>query len=133
MRDGLRVTSIQPVKHTLKVCLLAVMLTGGCATAPKELYYWGNYETLLYQMYNNPGEATAVIQVDKLEQDINRAEASGKNVPPGLYAHLGIMYASLGKLADAEAAFEEEKSRFPESAILIDGMMQRAHELSTRQ
>lgn len=109
------------------------MLTGGCATAPKELYYWGNYETLLYQMYNNPGEATAVIQVDKLEQDINRAEASGKNVPPGLYAHLGIMYASLGKLADAEAAFEEEKSRFPESAILIDGMMQRAHESSTRQ
>ena len=37
-----------------------------------------------------------------------------------------MMYALNGNIADAEAAFLEEKKRFPEAEVFIDGMMQRA-------
>lgn len=105
--------------------LLGMLLLNGCASTD-QLYHWGSYEGLLYKMYNEPGEATPEVQIERLTVDIQQAEAYGKRVPPGVYAHLGVMYTASGNLAKAEEAFNEEKMLFPEAALLIDGMMQRA-------
>ena len=102
-----------------------IVLTTGCANN-SSLYYWDNYEPMIYKMYNKPGEATPQIQIDHLSVDIQQAENNGKPIPPGLYAHLGMMYAAVGNMSDAMASFEQEKALFPESAVLIDGMMSRA-------
>ncbi len=104
---------------------LLVLLATGC-TNSKELYHWGQYESLIYKMYNKPGEATPEVQVERLSRDIQQAESRGLRVPPGVYAHLGVMYGALGKLDEAMAAFQEEKMLYPESATLIDGMVKRA-------
>jgi hypothetical protein len=101
----------------------------GCVTppkGPKVHYYWGNYEALLLAMYVEPGTADPFTQIEQLTVDIQQAENTGKAVPPGLYAHLGMMYALNGDASQAEAAFYQERELFPESAVFIDAMMARS-------
>ncbi len=111
------------MKKLLITAVTIAVLTG--CTMPKSHYYWGEYENLIYKTYNTPGEATPDIQIAELEEDIEKAKAKGMPIPPGLYAHLGFMYASNGSISLALEAFETEKSLFPESSVLIDGMIQR--------
>ncbi len=110
----------------LSCLLLLSALAAGCVSAPKGHYYWGNYEALILAMYAEPGSADPVQQIEKLNADLQQAESIGKPAPPGLYAHLGFMYAMNGDVSQAEAAFNEERELFPESAVFIDGMMERA-------
>lgn len=106
--------------------IVGIFLNVGCASS-SNLYYWGEYEELVYNMYNKPGSATPEVQIDKLTQDIQKADSRGIPVPPGVFAHLGFMYAAAGNQNDAMASFNEEKERFPESHVLVNGMMSRAY------
>ncbi len=116
----------------MKACVTTVLLAmcallSACQTTPA-LYYWGSYEDQLYNMYNKPGNAPPELQIDQLSNDISRAENSGKKIAPGVHAHLGLMYAMVGNMAAAEAAFTNEKRLYPESATLLDGLLQRAYD-----
>jgi len=111
-----------------KTALLAMCLFFTACETTQPLYYWGDYENLVYEMYNKPGKAPPELQIDKLSQDVEEAESSGKKVAPGIHAHLGMMYAAVGNMAAAEAAFNNEKRLYPESATLLDGMLLRAYE-----
>lgn len=108
----------------------ALVLISGCVTTTNQ-YYWGHYEDLIYDMYNKPGKATPEVQIEKLNRDLAMAENRGMMVAPGVYAHLGFMYAAVGDLEKAEDAFHEEKMLFPESAVLVDGMMARARSMNS--
>mgnify|MGYP006079235553 FL=1 len=105
--------------------LLVAVLSTGCVT-PQTQYHWGEYESLLYQMYANPSEATPELQIQQLTQDKQEAEAAGKPIAPGINAHMGMMHAAMGNLEAAIAAFEEEKLRYPESKQFMDDMIDRA-------
>ncbi len=113
--------SSMPLFGLLILCTFAA----GCVVGPKDQYYWGNYEALVLAMYAEPGSADPKMQIEKLTSDLQQAENSGKPVPPGLYAHLGFMYAMNGNVSQAEAALIEETKRFPESTVLIEGMLAR--------
>lgn len=110
--------------------LMACLLVSACQNTTN-LYYWGEYEQLVYDMYHKPGSATPEVQIDKLSLDIEKANNSGQNLPPGVYAHLGLMYAAVGNMPAAESAFTAEKNLFPESAVFIDGMLKRANDKKT--
>jgi hypothetical protein len=99
----------------------SLVLLTGCA-APK-IYSWGSYEPMVYTMYATPDNATADIQVIKLEEDIQKARSKNQKLPPGFYAHLGYLYFQQGKPELAKRAFETEKAAFPESAVLMDRMI----------
>lgn len=101
--------------------LVVSCLIMGCATS-QPLYYWGNYEEIIYQMYIKPGSADPGSQVQKLKEDVNKASSEGKLVPPGVHAHLGYMYFLQGNTHDALLEFEAEKKLFPESAKFVDGL-----------
>ena len=64
--------------------------------------------------------AQMIKQVEKLEEDYQKARATNKRMPPGWHAHLGYLYFHLGKLDQAKQEFVTEKAEFPESAIFID-------------
>ncbi|MBT3632673.1 MAG: DUF4810 domain-containing protein [Candidatus Ruthia sp.] len=104
---------------------LSVLLAGGCATN-EEIYYWGEYEQLIYDSYINPGTADTLTQIEKLNSDLQEAEALGKKVAPGIYAHLALLYAADGKDSHSKQALNQEKALYPESKIFIDGMFIRA-------
>jgi hypothetical protein len=106
------------------VLLVSCSIMIGCATS-EPLYYWGDYEELIYQMYIEPGAADSATQVAKLKEDINKASTAGKPVPPGMHAHLGYMYFLQSDTHAAVLEFEMEKKLFPESTKFVDGLMGR--------
>lgn len=109
----------------LLLCALSTLVASGCSQKPS-MYYWGEYEGLVYKMYIEPGNAEPDVQIEKLKNDIQRAQDQGKKTPPGIYAHLGFMYATVGNNQLATESFSQEKILFPESAKFLDGMMKRA-------
>jgi len=112
--------------------LFSTLLATGCATK-QELYYWGEYEELVYNTYIEPGSADPQTQIDKLTTDLQKTEANGQRVAPGIYAHLGYMYAIQGKDSQSKSAFIKEMALFPESTKFINGMMNRAMQQEATQ
>lgn len=101
---------------------LSALFLAGCQTA-RPLYYWGNYETVLYQSYSAPGKHSPADQIEKLKEDVAKAAATNQKTPPGLHAQLGLLYLQIGKADLAVQEFETEKTLFPESASFINGML----------
>ncbi len=95
------------------------------ACAPKSLFYWGDYETSIYDRWigndNDMGE-------QHLQQTITTAEQSGRKVPPGLYADYGFMLYRRGNLDGAIAYFDKERKTFPESSLLMSKLIDKIHE-----
>jgi hypothetical protein len=98
-----------------------IVLLIGCATPT--LYSWGHYEELIYISYAAPGKVPPQMQVEKLEEDYQKARAENKRMPPGFHAHLGYLYFQLGKLDQAQQELETERADFPESAVFIDRLL----------
>ena len=123
---------MEHLKRSLRIgaAIVALHTLSGCVSSPDTHYHWGHYETLVYDMYMKPGKATATRQIDKLNADIQEAANKGKAVPPGLYAHLGFMYSIEGNVSAANAAFNEEATHYPDSATLINGMLERAKKVN---
>ena len=106
---------------TTRVGLLLALLTllTACASRPT-IYSWGQYEDLVYKMYAEPGKAPPEMEIERMEQDFQKARAENKPVPPGFHAHLGYLYYQVGKLEAAREEFATEKAQFPESAVFMD-------------
>jgi hypothetical protein len=111
-----------------RIALLAAtvvaVLASACGQSPA-LYRWGEYESLVYDMYMRPGKADPTTQIARLNEDIERAEAQGQHVPPGVHAHLGYLYYGQGQRDAAYEQFTIEKTLFPESATFVDGILAR--------
>lgn len=109
-------------KFFITLCICMVMLSG-CANQQTRLYQWGSYENQLYENYSNPGKFNAADQIIKLEQDIEKARAENKSLPPGYYAHLGYLYFQDNKADKAMQSLQTEKNLFPESAVYMDRLI----------
>ena len=96
-----------------------------CGSARQPLYYAGNYEELVYDMYANPGSADPATQIAQLTEDIQKARSKGLNPLPGVHLHLGYMHYLQGNADAARQEFATEKALFPESAVFVDGLLQR--------
>ena len=92
-----------------------------CQSAP-QLYSWGSYETQVYAYLKGDNQGGQIVT---LEQDLQEIESNGKAVPPGFYAHLGLLYVESGDDAKAIACFQAEKSHFPEAAPFMDFLLGR--------
>ena len=93
----------------------AAMLLSGCADdSPRQLYYWdGAYTSSVYEYLSEEGDAGA--QIAALEESLQKAYQRAAKVPPGLYAHLGLLYLSQGNGAKFKAYVEKEAELYPES------------------
>ncbi|GAB2460477.1 DUF4810 domain-containing protein [Comamonas humi] len=101
--------------------LLALCGLAGCATQ-KSLYAWNGYQPQVYQYLKEGGES-ADGQILALEKGIELAAAQNAQLPPGYYAHLGLLYLNTGHGDQAVAAWNREKDLFPESGQYIDYLM----------
>lgn len=115
--------SIRTKTIVLPSLLAWAVLSAGCASHPEPLYSWGDYQTIIYQMYVKPGEATPAEQVHQLTQDIEKAQANDKQVAPGLHAQLGYMAYLGGKPGMAAEQFEAERALYPESESFMDRLL----------
>lgn len=99
--------------------VLAAALTG-CAQQ-QSLYSWNSYPDHVYTYLKH--EASPEQQVLDMEASIQKAKAAQRALPPGYYAHLGLMYMNSGRNAQAVQAWEQEKQLFPESTAYIDYLL----------
>ncbi|SDU08671.1 DUF4810 domain-containing protein [Halopseudomonas salegens] len=95
------------------------LATIGCATQSSNLYYWGDYQPALYAHHQDGITQNAELAAD-IEALIDRAHATGSSVPPGVHAHLGMLYAEMGRNAKAHEQLLIEQRLFPESAHFIN-------------
>ena len=110
-------------KRLIHRFLPALVLTAclcGCAVPPQPLYSWGSYESQIYAHLNGK---SPLEQIEELERDRVRIESSGRAVPPGFYAHLGLLYYEAGDDAGAVFCLEVEKANFPEASSFIDFLL----------
>jgi hypothetical protein len=94
--------------------LVSGLLLSACAQGRRRSTTGINIRVVYQHMQ---GDDTGVeAQIDALEKNQQEASAKGQAVPPGFHAHLGMLYAQLGKDAQTREQFETEKRLFPESA-----------------
>ncbi|MGE7955963.1 DUF4810 domain-containing protein [Pseudomonas sp. NPDC089530] len=113
----------------MAAAVLGSVLLAGCS-GPKTLYQWETYQAQTYEYFK--GEQASEAQVEALERDLQKIKATGKAVPPGYHAHLGMLYAGLGKDDQMVQQFNTEKALFPESASYMDFLLKNAKKGATQ-
>ena len=109
-----------------------VGLLGGCVNQPKSLYHWGAYQPDVYQYLRGDGKGYPEQLID-LERDAEKAAAANKALPPGYRAHMGMLYGQVGSYDKMMAAFESEKSSYPESATFMDFLLKSKNQKQVSQ
>lgn len=103
-------------------CLLwlGLLLVTACAHQAPSLYQWGSYQDQVYRHFKgeSPGQ-----QIQALEKDLELILASNKSVPPGMYAHMGMLYAEMSDDVKAQESLAMEKKTYPESSAYIDMLL----------
>lgn len=114
------------MKHLSRVLILGLGASlVACQSSTR--YAWGSYEESVYNVTVNAGEVDLAAEIAQIQESLQRAEESHRLIPPGLHAHLGLLYSLSGDTANAAAAFRAEKALYPESATFIDGTLSRAN------
>ncbi|GAB2934955.1 DUF4810 domain-containing protein [Hafnia psychrotolerans] len=103
---------------------MLLLVLAGCATQPKTLYNWDQYQTTVYQYYQSD-KVGPEQQIAALKESIEKSRATNKQVPPGLHAQLGLLYANTGNTDQAFQEFNTEKTLFPESAAYMDFLLKK--------
>lgn len=110
-------------RSLMALTLAASALLAGCA-GPQTLYQWEGYEPQVYEYFK--GEEPKEAQAEALERDLQKIRSTGKAVPPGYHAHLGLLYLSMGKDDQMVQQFKTEKTLFPESGTYMDFLLKNA-------
>ncbi len=106
----------------LRTLFVSMLLLSGCATKQPSLYEWQGYQKNLYDYFQKDIK-NADILVASMEEDLKKIRASGSSVPPGYYAHLGLLYGKQGKLDEFKQQMEIEKQQFPESEAFVNFLL----------
>lgn len=102
--------------------VLASMALGGCATKRTSLYQWQGYQANVDAHFRGD-KLSPDAQVQRMEEDLQKIRVSGGAVPPGYYAHLGLLYGKQGKLDQFAQQMQAEKAQYPESATFMDFLL----------
>lgn len=105
------------------LAILCASLTSGCATRPQPLYYWGDYQSQVYSHFQ--AEKGPEEQIQALEKTREQARAQGKSLPPGLQAHLAMLYGQTGRSDRLVENLQAEKALFPESQTFMDFLLKK--------
>ncbi|OYV00352.1 MAG: DUF4810 domain-containing protein [Burkholderiales bacterium PBB5] len=108
----------------LGLALTVVVLAGCAQRGPAPLYLWESFPRQQYDLLLRDGISPAD-QIQALEAHAEKARAAQAALPPGLRAHLGLLYLNAGNAGQARALWTAERQAFPESAPYIDQMLKR--------
>lgn len=108
------------MKSNFGLAVILLLLTA-CASKNNSLYQWDAYQDQVYEGFQiESGNTSPEKQLQKLEEEQQKASGKGKALPPGYLAHMGYLYFQTGQLNKAAAAFEAEKNLYPESKTYMD-------------
>ena len=115
---------------TLLVSAMTIVSTG-CATRSQPLYHWGTYPAEQYGYLK--GDKGPEESIQALEKTREIAKSKGTQLPPGLQAHLGLLYGLTGKSDQFEQCLEAERQQFPESSTYVEFLLKNKQEEKAAQ
>ncbi|WP_457418893.1 DUF4810 domain-containing protein [Roseateles sp. P5_E7] len=105
------------------LALAAALVLVGCAQpGPKPLYQWAGYQNSVYQYMKSNGSEPGA-QIAALEAQIEKNKVANEANPPGMRAHLALLYGKTGDDVAAQRHLEAERVQFPESAAYVDFLL----------
>ena len=106
--------------------LFALLALSGCAnkTTVPPLYGWEKYEKNV-DTYFRADRESLDSQAKLMEDDLVKMRSTGKALPPGYQAHMGLLYGKQGDMARFQEHLEAEKKQFPESETFIDFLLRK--------
>lgn len=107
------------------VSLSVLTLVLPACVTQKGLYAWPDYEASVHAVCTDFQDSDLPKHLEEFAKQVQRIEAEGKRVPPGVHAHLGYLHAQAGDMASARREFEEERRLFPESATFVTRLLER--------
>lgn len=110
--------------RSLKIALTALFVFSPAAGTADEIFEWSGFLFESNKPLVKPGEWALAKQLTKLEAAIERARKHGKRIPPGINAHVGWLSEQNGKKDQAREYYREEKRLFPESAQLMNRLIE---------
>lgn len=100
--------------------VIAITALSGCVTPLSQSnLYWGDYSQTLYQVKKNPGEASNRKHEEELLSIVEQSKKRNLNVPPGVYAELGIFAMDRADSTAAKDFFQMEQTVYPEGSVLM--------------
>lgn len=102
---------------------LAVATLSGCVTRPQPIYYWGDFQSQQYSYFK--GDKGPEDGIQNLEKVREEAKAKGRPVPPGMQAHLGMLYGLTGRTDLFEQNLQAERQQFPECSAYVDFLLKK--------
>lgn len=96
----------------------------GCAQSSAPLYMWETYPRQQYAYLLREGISPEQ-QIHEIEAHAEKARAANAQLPPGLRAHLGMLYLSVGNPGRAIELWNAEKAAFPESTPYMNRLLER--------
>ncbi|TDR78397.1 DUF4810 domain-containing protein [Paludibacterium purpuratum] len=107
----------------LVLMLAACAGLGACASQPQTMYQWEGYQPHVYSYLRGDQKSGPDKQIAEMEEDLQKIRAKGNTPPPGYYAHLGMLYASIGNNSMMLQNFQAEQKLFPESAPYMNYLL----------
>lgn len=120
-RTNIKMKVTMQKRGALVLMLAACTLLGACASQPQTMYQWEGYQPHVYRYLR--GDQASDKQIAEMEADLEKIRAKGNTPPPGYYAHLGMLYASIGNNDKMAQNFQAEEKRFPESAPYLNYLL----------
>jgi len=101
-----------------------LIILGGCAQQKKDLYYWGEeeYEQSLSAHFVDAEDEKAYALLSAI---VANADSNNHRLAPGIRAEYGYWLYRQGKTSAAIESFEKEAKAFPESALLMNNLIER--------
>lgn len=106
------------------LCLSIATLMSACATSTsnKPLYHWDNtYSKSVYNHLNKNSDANK--EIAQMEKAAQKAYEKQQKVPPGFYAHLGLLYNDIGNTEKMQENFKKEVELYEESKTYIEFLL----------
>lgn len=95
------------------------LFLGACASEPSQGLYWGNYETSLYNLADNPTDRVQQRHLEALRNVVNVSNSRGWRPPPGAMLELAVYEQRLGNAGEYALLVNREYQLYPESHIFI--------------
>lgn len=110
------------IRLNIATVLMALATLGGCAAKPTSLYQWEGYQANVDAHFRTD-KLSPDSQTQLMESDLQKIRASGRPIPPGYQAHLGLLYGQQGNLDRFAQHMAAEKQQFPESETFMNFLL----------
>lgn len=115
----MRVSQFSTGRRLLIVAGLVTTLAACATQSVRPGFYWGNYESSLYTLADNPGDRAMQQHLSALRHVIEYSDARGMMPPPGAMLELAALEGQFGNRGAYMALVNREFHLYPESRPFI--------------